>query len=130
MKRVFTNFPSYIIALFLEKCKRKSATEHNFSQEIPEPWRLGNKGTLSFPGGAGEENQNRENLQTAGQHAQAQNKLTQGAVTGKIAHRADGLKAGADIVEGAYDRREIRNIPARRSHCLLLRQGGRFVRAL
>ena len=59
---------------------------------------------MSAPSAAGQQHQQREDLQPAGQHVQNQHQLGQNAVAGKVAHGADGGKAGADIIKAAQHR--------------------------
>ena len=58
------------------------------------------------PGASGEQHQNGEDLQTAGQHIQRQNDLAENGKAGKIAGGANGGKAGADVIEAGQHSRQ------------------------
>ena len=61
-----------------------------------------------FPGIPGEENQNGENLQTAGQHGPTQNQLAEITVCGEVTGGAYSFQTGADVVEGTQHSGEIK----------------------
>lgn len=55
---------------------------------------------MALPGASGEQHQNGENFQTACQHTEGQQQLTEAAVSAKVAGGADSVQAGADVIEG------------------------------
>ena len=64
--------------------------------------------TLSFfPGVSGQQYQNGENFQTAGQHGPTQHQLAQVAECGEIAGGANGFQTGTDVVEGTQNSGKI-----------------------
>ena len=60
-----------------------------------------------FPGTAGKQGQNGENLQSAGQHADGQNDFGKSAVAGVIGRGTHLGKAGADVVKAGQQRGKI-----------------------
>ena len=60
-----------------------------------------------FPGGAGEQSQNGEDLQSASQHIEDQDQLAEGAVASKITGRTYRFHAGANVVETGQGCRQI-----------------------
>ena len=65
------------------------------------------KQSILLPGASGEQNQNREDFQSASQHIEDQDQLTECAVASKITGRTYRFHAGANVVETGQDSGEV-----------------------
>ena len=60
-----------------------------------------------FPGAAGGQNQDREDLQASGQHIDNQNQLGEDTVAAEVAGGTDRLQPGTDVVEAGQHSGQI-----------------------
>ena len=61
-----------------------------------------------FPGAAGGQNQDREDLQASGQHIDDQNQLGEDTIAAEVAGGTDRFQPGSDVVEAGQHGGEIR----------------------